>query len=278
MNPLLTTGKEPFRAGTDNLSYFCKRLVKMYNGVILFCTKGEADIKVDLREYHIVPNTDIIIFPNSILSLTEASYNFEVHFFAYSEEMFKAACFRLEPAFLHFLKENSCYTHTLETALHSIRGLLEASNAIYNDTDNRFRETIARNLLQIFFLDTYDKVQRLFTTEQIVGSNRKDQLFKKFINLVHTHCTTQRDVTFYAEQLCISTRYLSAITKQMGKESAKEIIDEFLMLELKVALQSSELSLKEIADKYRFPDQSFFGRFFKKHTGKSPKTFRAKKS
>lgn len=278
MNPLLTTGKEPFKASTDNLNYFCNRLVKMHNGVILFCTKGEAYIKLDLKEYHIVPNTDIMIFPDSILSLTEASENFEVHFFTYSEEMFKAACFRLEPAFLHFLKENPCYTHVSEATLRSIRGLIEATNAIYNDTDNRFRKTIAQNLLQIFFLDTYDKVQRLFTTEQIEGSNRKDQLFKKFINLVHTHCTTQRDVTFYAEQLCISTRYLSAITRQMGKESAKQIIDEFLILELKVALQSSELSLKEIAEKYRFPDQSFFGRFFKKHTGMSPKAFQAKKT
>ena len=55
----------------------------------------------------------------------------------------------------------------------------------------------------------------------------------------------QRDVAFYAEQLCISTRYLSAITKEVGQISAKEIIDEFLTLEIKVALQSTNLSLKE---------------------------------
>lgn len=132
--------------------------------------------------------------------------------------------------------------------MRSITGLIEASNAIYKDSANRFQQTIAQNLLQIFFLDTYDKVQRLFTQEQIEGSNRKDELFKKFINLVHTHCVTQRDVTFYAEQLCISTRYLSAITKEMGKTTAKEIIDDFLILELKVALQSTGLSLKEIAE------------------------------
>lgn len=103
-------------------------------------------------------------------------------------------------------------------------------------------------------------------------------MFKKFINLVHTYCTTQRDVVFYADQLCISTRYLSAITKQVAENSAKEIIDENLILELKMALQSTGMSLKEIADKYRFPDQSFFGRYFKKHTGMSPKEYRAKKN
>lgn len=278
MNPLLTTKNEIFRAGADNLAFFYKRLVKMESGAILFCVKGEADITIDLKQYHIVPNTNIMILPNSIFSLTSASKDFQVHFFAYSDDMFKAACFRLDPPFIHFLKENACYTHTMTEALRSIKGLIEATTAIYNDSSNRFRETIAQNLLQIFFLDTYDKVQRFFTPEQIEGSNRKDELFKKFINLVHTYCITQRDVTFYAERLCISTRYLSAITKQMGKDSAKEIIDEFLILELKVALQSTGLSLKEIAEKYRFPDQSFFGRYFKKHTGMSPKEYRAKKS
>lgn len=277
MNPLFTTPKETFRAGTDNLAYFHKRLAKMESGAIVFCLKGEAEITLDLKQYHIVPNTNIMILPNSIFSLVSASKDFQVHYFAYSDEMFKAASFRLDPPFIHFLKENSCYTHTLKEALHSITGLIQATAAIYTDSSNRFRETIAQNLLHIFFLDTYDKVQRLFTPEQIEGSNRKDELFKKFINLVHTYCITQRDVAFYAERLCISTRYLSAITKQMGKDSAKEIIDEFLILELKVALQSTGLSLKEIAEKYRFPDQSFFGRYFKKHTGMSPKEYRAKK-
>ena len=277
MNPLLTTKQETFRAGTGSLEFFHKRLLKITNGAILFCHSGEADIVLDLKQYHIVPNTNIMVLPNSIFSLTSASKDFSVHYFAFSEEMFKSASFRLNPAFIHFLKEDSCYTHTLPEALRSINGLIEASNAIYNDSTNRFREQIAQSLLQIFFLDTYDKVQRLFTQEQIEGSSRKEQLFKKFINLIHTYCTTQRDVAFYAEQLCISTRYLSTITKQMGKDSAKEIIDEFLMLELKVALQSTDLSLKEIADKYRVPDQSFFGRYFKKHAGMSPKEFRAKK-
>ena len=41
--------------------------------------------------------------------------------------------------------------------------------------------------------------------------------------------------------------------------------------------QRCSLSLKEIADRYNFPDQSFFGRYFKKHTGMSPKEYRAKR-
>lgn len=278
MNPLLTTKAETFRTGDDNLEYFGHRLMKMTNGAMLLCIGGEAELTIDLEIHRIVPNTNIMLLPGTILSLRSASKDFRVRYFAYSSDMMKVACFRLDPAFMHFLKETPCYTHTKTEAIRSILGLMGASAAIYADRENQFRESIAQNLLQIFFLDTYDKVQRYFTQDQQEGSSRKGQLFKKFIHLVHTHCTTQRDVAFYAEQLCISTRYLSAITRDMGENSAKEIIDDFLILELKVALQSTNLSLKEIADRYGFPDQSFFGRYFKKHTGMAPKEYRGTRS
>ena len=179
MNPLLTTKQETFRAGTDKLEFFRERLLKMNNGALMFCTRGEANITIDLRKYHIVPNTHITLLPSSIISLTSASKDFLVDFFAYSETMFKTACFRLEPPFIHFIKENACYTHTEDEPVRAITGLITASNAIYRDSENLYREAIAQNLLQIFFLDTYDKVQRYFTEEQINGSNRKEELIQK---------------------------------------------------------------------------------------------------
>ena len=202
MNPLLTTKAETFRSGTDNLEFYHNRLIKLTNGVLLFCSGGEAEITIDLEKHHIIPNTNIMLLPGSILSLRSASPDFQIHYFAYSGEMMKVACFRLDPAFMHFMKENSCYTHTRLETIRPILRMIEASTAIYADKENQFRESIAQNLLQIFFLDTYDKVQRYFTKEQLEGGNRKGQLFKKFIHLVHTNCTMQRDVAFYAEQLC----------------------------------------------------------------------------
>ena len=76
MNPLLTTKQETFRAGTDNLEFFRERLLKMNNGALMFCTRGEAIITIDLRKYHIVPNTHITLLPSSIISLTSASKDF----------------------------------------------------------------------------------------------------------------------------------------------------------------------------------------------------------
>lgn len=69
MNPLLTTKAETFRAGEDDLDFYRNRLIKLTNGALLYCTKGEADFSIDLEEYHIVPNTNVMLLPGSILSL-----------------------------------------------------------------------------------------------------------------------------------------------------------------------------------------------------------------
>lgn len=275
MNPLLTTQTETFRAGEDNLSFYRGRQVKMINCALMFCTTGEADITIDLEKHHVIPNTNIILLPGSILSLTSASKNFLVHYFAYSDEMMRVASFRLEPAFIGRLKEISCFTHTNPGVIESMLGMIKFGTTIFADKENKFKDSIAQNLLQIFLLNTYDKMQRFFPQPELAGNTRKGQLFKKFIWEVRAHCTEQRDVSFYAEHLCISTRYLSAICQEIAKCAAKELIDKFLILEIKLTLQTTNLSLKEVAEHYHFPDQSFFGRYFKKHTGVSPKEYRA---
>ena len=136
MNPLLTTKAETFRSGTDNLEFYHNRLIKLTNGVLLFCSGGEAEITIDLEKHHIIPNTNIMLLPGSILSLRSASPDFQIHYFAYSGEMMKVACFRLDPAFMHFMKENSCYTHTRLETIRPILRMIEASAAIYADKEN----------------------------------------------------------------------------------------------------------------------------------------------
>ena len=163
----MTKAPDKFTVGYDNLSFYSEHPRKVNNGVLLFCNEGEGDITIDLNHYHVCKDTSIILIPGSIFFVQKASDDFRLHYFSCSIDMFQNACFRLPIAFIHFLKENSCYTHTSIDTYNAIAGLTAASTAIYQDRQNCFRETIALNLLQIFFLDTYDKVQRLFTPEHI---------------------------------------------------------------------------------------------------------------
>lgn len=273
-NSLTLTLDQPFVAGTDDFYPFYHRLHKLNCAIILYCRSGRATIAIDLKRYEITENTQVVLLPGTVISLEERSDDLQISFFASHVEIFREACIRFEPSFFHFLKEKPCYTLPPEFT-GAINGLLHATSAIYADTDNCFRNQIARNHLQSFLLDVYDKVHRLFTHKEIEGGNRPNELFHKFVALVHENCCSQRDVVFYADKLCISTKYLTSICRMLMGGSAKKVIDDFTVLEIKVLLQSTDLSIQAIADQLNFPDQSYLGRYFKRHEGVSPMEYRA---
>ena len=276
--PAFAILREPFIAGTDeNLSPVMHHLWKLEGGAIYFCRKGWAHATIDLKDYEIVKNTQVVLLPGTIICINGCSSDFTASFFEFPKEMFMEACMRFEPIFFRFIKEQPCYVLPQENT-GAINGLIRATTAIYNDRENRFRNQIAKNHLQSFMLDIYDKCYRYFGKHKIEGGTRQDEIFKSFVSLVHEHCASQREVSFYADKLCISTKYLTGICKAVTGDSAKKIIDDFAILEIKVLLQSTELTVQEIADRLHFPDQSYLGRYFKRHEGMSPKEYQSKYS
>ena len=266
--------QKSFIAGTYNLTHTTSRLWKLDGGVIFICRGGTARVSIDLKDYEIVENAQVVLLPGSIFRIDSLSDDFAISVFSFPRNMFREASFRMEPGFFGFLKEHPYYVLPAENT-QAAEGLMQATAAIYADKENRFRNLIAKNQLQCFLLDIYDKSYRYFGRKQIEGGNRQDELFKKFMALVHEFSASEREVTFYADKLCISTKYLTAICRRVNGDSAKMIIDSFALLEIKVLLQSTELSIQEISDRLNFPDQSYMGRYFKRHEGVSPKEYRS---
>lgn len=275
MEVLRTTAEDSFFVGTINCSDMPHHLLKLEDACIFFCHSGEARIEIDLLEYDITPNTQIIFLPNSIINYSYASPDLSISYITFSNAFFQEATVRLDPSFFHFLKENPVVTLPVERT-RTINGLIIALEDLYKDKENCFRLQILRNYIQSFLLDIYDKTHRIFEQNRPEGISRQEELFKRFIQLIHKHCLNQREVSFYAQKMFITPRYLSAITQAVAGETAKNIIDKHVILEIKVLLESTDLSIQEIANRLQFPDQSFFGRYFKKHTSISPQYYRRK--
>ena len=275
MEVLRTTAEDPFFVGTINCSDMPHHLFKLEDACIFFCHSGEARIEIDLLEYDVMPNTQIIFLPNSIINYSYASPDLSISYITFSNAFFQEATVRLDPSFFHFLKENPVVTLPVERT-RTINGLIIALEDLYKDKENCFRLQILRNYIQSFLLDIYDKTHRIFEQNRPEGISRQEELFKRFIQLIHKHCLNQREVSFYAQKMFITPRYLSAIAQTVAGETAKNIIDKHVILEIKVLLESTDLSIQEIANRLQFPDQSFFGRYFKKHIGISPQYYRRK--
>ncbi|WP_288736647.1 helix-turn-helix domain-containing protein, partial [uncultured Parabacteroides sp.] len=98
--------------------------------------------------------------------------------------------------------------------------------------------------------------------------------FGLFMQTVLENYKQERSVAFYADKLCVTAKYLSLISKEVSGQPAGNWIDEYVILEAKTLLKSSQMSIQEIADSLNFANQSFFGKYFKHHTGISPKEYR----
>lgn len=131
-----------------------------------------------------------------------------------------------------------------------------------------------KNCLQNFLMDIYDKTKAQFLHRDAQNTTRQEELLEKFVALVFQHSSSHRDVQFYADQLCITTRYLSSIIQKLTGHTPKEIIDDRCIQEIKMRLRTTNDSMQEIAFQLNFPDQSFFSRYFKKHTGITPAEYR----
>ena len=250
-NPIAVSEEEPFVIGKSDLAYFFNNPCRCDCALVLLCTSGHAQVTVDLRRGPLQLNTIVLLLPGSVLMFDDASADFSVRFGAFSPDLFGEAGFRLGLSFFSFLKENPI-SQVNERMAAGLSTWFEIMDYTYQDRGNMFRKTIVRNRLQNIMLE----------------------LFHRFVSLVHDCCIEEREVSFYADKLCISTRYLSAIVRRTTHQSAKELIDKIVVMEIKVLLQNTTLPIQEIAYKMHFPDQSYLGRYFKKHTGISPSAFR----
>ena len=108
-------------------------------------------------------------------------------------------------------------------------------------------------------------------------SSKKEALFNSFINLISQNHKQEHSVTYYAEKLFITPKYLARVVDEISHKPAKRWIDEYITLEAKMMLRSTQKTIQGISDELNFPDMSFFGKFFKRMTGMSPKAYRENK-
>lgn len=138
-----------------------------------------------------------------------------------------------------------------------------------------FHRDLVKNELRNLFIELFhiiaqrDKVQY----KRVLGN--RNQIVGEFMILVDKYCTQEHSVGFYAEKLCIDSKYLSRILKSVNGKTANRWIDESIIKEAKIYLKEQKMPIQQIADILNFSDQSSFGKFFKKHCGISPLNYRS---
>ena len=131
------------------------------------------------------------------------------------------------------------------------------------------------SMMAHFLMTYYKAVVSHSQNEETINGKRSYQLMTRFYELLsEQHPLVHRATDYYADQMNISVRHLFKVCKNETGQTPKEVINEFLVGEIKNVLLTSDLSNQQIAERFDFPDQSAFGQYFKRHVGMSPSEFR----
>ncbi len=251
--------------------------------VAAYCRKGHFKCTINLTEYHIHDGMLAFNIPNNIIQLEPVDRTdglVELTILAVSPHYMTTLSSDLGNIFFDAM--NMLKSPIVDMASNEVDIALQYFYLLDNviNTDSEYRYDSIRFLLtSIFYLIGGMLKKRLAAEaekEERPASNRQKRVFETFVELVEKHHNKERTMGFYADKLCITPKYLSQIVKNVSGYSAPDIINRYVILEAKHLLRHTDLSVKEIADQLNFPNQSFFHKYFKAHTGCTPISYRQK--
>ena len=233
--------------------------------------------KYPLRLDGIIISILIICAPGDILQSMLSPGIHLSQMFLISSDFLKEMYINLN-SFMPFfisLKENPKF-HLMEEEVQELKSFYELIEETVSRNDN-FRTEIVRRLMGAYLYkigSILHRKQPEFLSENPKSLKREEVLFNQFINLLTEHHRKERRVDFYAEQLFLSPKHFSTVVKKVSGKTAGEWIDEYVILEAKALLKYSVMSIQEVAYFMNFPNPSFFGKYFKHHTGLSPSEYK----
>ncbi|MBV8328406.1 AraC family transcriptional regulator [Chryseobacterium sp.] len=245
---------------------------------LCICTEGEINIEIDNRKYKVDAHSFFIAAPSTIVKFLKTSENFMMKLLFFDKNFLIKNIsnpFIIEKMNL-FTKGSYSIVKTTEKNSIQLQNLLDYLKK-KSEKQGKFTEEIIRTIIFNVLLETAEIIEQQSHTHSEKEEGKKD-LFLKFSQLVRENIREQRTVQFYADQLCLSHKYLIEIIKKASGKTPHEVIDETLLKEAYVMLGNPEITISEIAFRLQFNSASAFGRFFKKHTAFSPSEYRVKEN
>lgn len=240
----------------------------------ILCHSGWGQFQINNQVYSIRPNEIAIWLPSAGITHVVWSLDFKADFFLMSYEIasknnpdiswgIKGYLFSKEhPVVLLSEKDKQKYIQNIH-ALCSIN----------DHKEHRFRDEILNLHVQIFILDMWNIFARKIE-ERLILSRNRSSIFERFLNLAEAHCMEHRELAFYSDKLCITTKYLTELCKKSSGKTASEWIQNYMTQRIIILLKDKKLNFTEIADALHFSSPSFFSRYVRNVLGISPSEFR----
>ena len=245
-------------------------------GVVVFvCLEGEGKIIVDMQTINIRRGSIVILLPFSVIQLADISDDTRITLIATGMGFLeKLALSQPVENYVEKIREMPCLQLS-ENQLEQAKNIYLFVEKLYKEATGPLKQEIRNSLLTLLALE----IVTLFAENKEAGNprlSRQEQVFRNFTISLAKNVSQHRTVEFYANEACLTPKYFSTVIKKRSDKLPMDWITERTIVLIKFLLQNSNKSIQELSNELNFPNQSFFTRYFKNHTGLTPTAFRGK--
>lgn len=239
--------------------------------VIMVCLRGRVSFTLHSNDYTIEAN-HFCMASASVLQLNSLADS-DLYALIFTPDFLMGA--NADVGFIASMV-SQFRTNVYVTALsnNELKGICRLFESLHlNYTSSRRSDYMNLSLRHVYCAMIYRIADSLLDVKEIpaVGvKDRSSEYFERLIKLLSENYRQQRNVEFYATQMCISSKHLSRVIRNFTGKSVHQWIDEFVALEIKNMLRHSKLSIQQISNELNFPNPSFMGQYFKRITGLTP--------
>lgn len=273
--------------GSTNILKARENVVKISRTGIFICTQGEATVLLDKKKYYIEAHSLFTYFAFSELRIERCSNDLQGILVGGNLEAIQPLLYKIADFnSLFIIRKNPyivltqeqergmlMYAELIDDLLNQIHGMREENKGM-----RIAKELLITQLEQLgnsFMLNIVNCHSKFHPQSKL--TNRKEDVLVRFVASLYKNYKTEHEVTFYSNQQYLTCRYFSAIIKEKSGKTPSQWIATALLVDAKNKLRQTNMSIKEVSEELCFPNQSYFGKWFKNLTGISPFEFKSGK-
>lgn len=264
-------------------SPYSNETVRLNCFLMVICDTGRLQLDMNKKTYTLEPNDLIVCLPNSILGNVMMSPHYKIKVIGFSTR-FLQRIIKIEKDTWNsatYLYKNPI-KHISAEISNGFKLYADLIMAKLKEKPYRYHKEIVQYLFSALFCELLADIHRQVTeaneTDTLTisdkGIKQGNHILKKFMEKVASDNGMHRSVTYFADELFYSPKYLSKVIKDTCGKTPLELINAHAIEHIKYRLKHSDKSIKEIAEEFNFSNQSFFGKYVKKMLGMSPQSYR----
>ncbi len=274
-NELILIDNFNFASTSDDESlFFTQYPVKLSFTVVIIVFSGSMHYRINLEELWAYSNDLITVQKGAIGEFLHSSPDLQVAVIAFSNELFHMNDHPETAMKMQQMLYENPVNHFSGETIKEVLMIYDLMKKKITETDNPFRKEILQGYVRALMYTILHKL--LETLQQVpayIQNNRQHEIYMQFIREVQRNYQKERSVAYYADRLCITPKYLSQTVLKASGRLAGEWISDYVILEAKALIKSHRYTIQQISEMLHFPNPSFFGRYFKKKVGCTPKAY-----